>query len=321
MTPDILLIGQITVDDTVPAAPGQWVRRLGGNAFYSVAGARLWCEPERIGMVARVAEDLPFNVSEILQHAGLSTAGLKRTSQEALIEWIMYEEDGARQSLPRNHNLRDPAADLQTLYRRYLTHLGNLSASFDDIPVEWLPARAIHLAPQVIERHRETCVALASRTAFLSVDPSPHYSRGATAVELRSMLKGAGAFLPSQAEIQHMGGANGGWKMVVDDLRDAGFLEVIMKRGSAGCVLADSETKQTLMLEPAASSPVDLTGAGDAFSGAYTASRALGYSPLESAKRASVAAAMIIECSGAEEAFQLRPAEARNRLMEYTGVH
>jgi len=317
MTPDILFLGQITVDDTVPVNPGPWLRRLGGNAFYSVAGARLWCDAARIGTVARVASNLPFDVFTILEKAGLSSRGLKIYPEDALIEWIMYEEDGNRQSLPRNAALRDAAADLQTLYSRYLTHIGNLSASFEDVPGEWLPAQAIHLAPQIIERHRSSCMALASKTRFLSVDPSPHYSRSVPPHELRGLLPGVTAFLPSQAEVQHLGEHNNEWSSVVKDLHVSGFPEVVLKRGSSGCILMNEEQTATA-LPVVSASPVDLTGAGDAFSGAYTASRALGHSVLESAQRASVAAAMIIECSGTEEAFLLSPQDANERLKKYT---
>ena len=222
MTPDILLIGQITVDDTVPELPGRWERRLGGNAFYSVAGARLWCDPGRIGMVARVPRYLPLDVFSILRRAGMATDGLIPCSEDALIEWIMYEEDGNRQSMPRNPALRDSAADMQTLYSRYLTHLGNISASFEDVPTHWLPAKAIHLAPQVTERHVDSCRHLAEQTDFLSLDPSPHYSRSLSANEIHRLLPGVTAFLPSQAEIQHLGVASD-WHDVVADLYNAGF--------------------------------------------------------------------------------------------------
>jgi hypothetical protein len=47
------------------------------------------------------------------------------------------------------------------------------------------------------------------------------------------------------------------------------------------------------------------------------ASRAMGFEPVEAAQRAAVAAAMVIECSGAEDAMHLRPDSARSRLEDY----
>ncbi len=79
----------------------------------------------------------------------------------------------------------------------------------------------------------------------------------------------------------------------------------------------DQEQNSVLTLAAAQSTPKDFTGAGDAFSGAYAACRALGHSPKEAAERAIVTAAMIIECSGTEEAFALDPRQATERLTTY----
>jgi len=314
MNPQVLLLGQLTIDDTVPAEPGPWQRKLGGNALYSLAGAKLWCDPDALGVVARVPADLPFDIFAILENAGVSTRGLTVVQQNALVEWITYEEDGNRQSFPRNPELRDPSADLVTLQRRYLTHIETISASHHDIPSDWLPAEAIHLAPQVAERHSPSCVALSSQTKHLSVDPSPHYSRGRSAIDICALLRGATAFLPSQAEIEHLGIGLTDWLEPVRALRSAGFSEVLLKRGALGSLLSFGDTTEIQVLPAATALPRDLTGAGDAFSGAYAASRSMGKTPEEATARATVAAAMIIECFGAEEALQLKPQDARARL-------
>jgi sugar/nucleoside kinase (ribokinase family) len=240
--------------------------------------------------------------------------------EDALVEWILYEEDGNRQSLPRNRALRDPAADQQTLYSRYLSHIANLSASSEDIPAAWLPAKAIHLAPQVQERHSSSCRVLAHQTEFLSVDPSPHYSRGKSAAELKQILGGATAFLPSQAEIEHMNASYAAWSDAVEDLFAHSFSEVVMKRGPAGCLLMDRGQDSALALAAARSMPKDFTGAGDAFSGAYATCRALGHPPKEAAERAVVTAAMVIECCGTEEALALDPRQAEKRFAEYQKI-
>ena len=56
--PDLLVLGQVTVDHAVPATPGPWRESLGGNALYAAAGARLWCDPGRIGVVTRLGRGL-----------------------------------------------------------------------------------------------------------------------------------------------------------------------------------------------------------------------------------------------------------------------
>jgi hypothetical protein len=318
VAPNVLILGQITVDDTVPATPGMWERRLGGNALYAAAGARLWCGPEQVGIVSRASRHLPFDVYAILQQGGFSTDGLVPVDIEPMNEWVVYEEDGNRQTIPRYAPLRDPAASIEELFHRYLQHLEEVSPSYSDIPGSWLPAKAIHLAPQVLQRHGPGCAALAGQTEFLSVDPSPHYARSRNAAELVTMLPGTNAFLPSQAEIQHLAELYPDWPAALLALGQAGFPEVLLKQGSAGALLGVNGTVISLPAAPAAA--IDLTGAGDAFSGAYTASRSLGCSPHEAGARAAVAAAMIVECSGAPAAFALRPQDAQRRLGQYQAI-
>src|ERR1700730_9746848 len=43
--PDLLIIGQVTVDDVVPPTPGPWQRQMGGSSLYAAAGARLSLRP------------------------------------------------------------------------------------------------------------------------------------------------------------------------------------------------------------------------------------------------------------------------------------
>ncbi len=315
VAPDVLVLGQITVDDTVPATPGMWERRLGGNALYAAAGARLWCGAEQIGIVSRASKHLPFDVHAILQQAGFSTDGLVPVDIEPMNEWVVYEEDGNRQTIPRYAPLRDPAASIEELFRRYLRHLEDISPSYEDIPRAWLPAKAVHLSPQVFGRHGHSCKALADQTEFLSVDPSPHYARSRDAHELAAMLPGTHAFLPSQAEVQHLAELYPDWPSAVSALGLAGFPEVLLKQGSAGALLGIHG--KVISLPVAAAAATDLTGAGDAFSGAYAASRSLGYSPHQAGACAAVAAAMIVECAGAPAAFALNPQDAQRRLEQY----
>ena len=76
MVPNLLILGQISIDHVVPATPGPWFEGLGGNALYAAAGARLWHEPSRIGVVARRGQNLPVSLNATMEAAGLTTAGL-----------------------------------------------------------------------------------------------------------------------------------------------------------------------------------------------------------------------------------------------------
>lgn len=311
MKPDLILLGQFTVDHVVPAQPGPWEERIGGNVLYAAAAARLWLEPARIGVVARLARNFPGDPAALLDGAGIACHNLPAQAMEALVEWMLYEPDGSRRSLPRNASLRSTGTETGNgagdTYRR---HLAALSASVEDIPPAWLPAPAIYLAAQVAERHRESVARLRTRSEFLTVDPSPHYSRSRDVTGLVALLKGTSAFLPGEHEVRHL--AAGGWQMLAARLQTAGFPEVCLQRGAEGVLVATPggvtplPAPETIALDP--------TGAGDAFGGAYAACRLQGLPPLESARRAQVAAALVVECRGASAALALDPLAAARRM-------
>ena len=312
MSPDLILLGQVTVDHVVPARPGVWREQLGGNVLYAAAGARLWIEPERIGVVTRVGEGCPFEPRTHLARAGIAHVVVAATGREQLVEWFLYEEDGSRRSLPRNRALREAGGEGAGATADYLAHLEAQSPSAADIPAEWLPAGAVHLAPQVLERHEKTLRALVSRAGFVSVDPSPHYSSGRPVEALARALAHATACLPSEREVAHLVDVDG-WPGLAERLASAGFPEVVVKRGAAGAILCERGRHPVDV--PAQRVEVrDPTGAGDAFCGAYAACRLEGLPPAEAAWRATAAASLVIECEGAGAALALAPDTARRRL-------
>ena len=312
MRPDLILLGQTTVDHVVPARPGTWREQLGGNVLYAAAGARLWIAPERIGAVTRVGEGCPFDPRAYLERAGIGHVTVATTGREQLVEWFLYEEDGSRRSLPRNRALRDTGGEGAGAGSAYLAHLEAQSPSAADIPAEWLPTGAVHLAPQVLARHAESLRAFAFKAGFVSIDPSPHYSTGRSVEALARILAPATAFLPSEREVAHLVGEDG-WPGLGQRLASAGFSEVVVKRGAAGAILCERGSRPVeVPAQPAA--VLDPTGAGDAFCGAYAACRLEGVPPAEAARRATVAASLVIECEGADAALSLAPDAARRRL-------
>jgi ribokinase len=304
--PDLIIVGQVTIDDVVPAFPGAWRRQLGGSSLYAVAGARLWLEPARVGLLARVGSDYPFDVEALLRGAGLEHIALPVFQGEHLVEWLIYEADGTRRSLPRNTRLLEIGAEGSSSMGSYSELLLQIAPSADQLPEAWLPAPAMHLCPQVATRHRDTLNALHHAIRWISVDPSPHYSRDMNIQELSQYLAGATAFLPSAQEVQRLLGAMAPDALALA-LHRAGFAEVVIKRGSEPVMLAYEGAAHRVPTVPVP--VVDPTGAGDGFCGAYVACRLLGHSPAESARRATASAALIVGCSGVEAALRLATPE------------
>jgi ribokinase len=300
--PELIIVGQVTIDDVVPATPGAWRRQIGGSSLYALAGARMWLDASRIALLARVGHDYPFNVERLLRGVGLRHIALPSFPAEHLVEWLIYEADGSRRSLPRNSGLLDVGAEGSSSLQPYLQRLLDIAPTAEQIPTAWLPAAALHLCPQAGSRHRDSLRVLRNSIRWISADPSPHYSRSLDPVNLGQFLEGATAFLPSAQEmrplLQHYDPT-----ALALLLHRLGIAEVVLKRGAEPIILAHHDAVQSL---PIASIPIiDPTGAGDSFCGAYAACRLLGHEPLEAARRAAASAALIVGCSGVESALEL----------------
>ncbi len=324
--PDLIILGQVTVDDVVPAVPGPWRRQIGGSSLYALAGARLWLDASRIGLVARAGRDYPFDIEALLRGIGLQHVALSKFPGEHLVEWLIYEPDGSRRSLPRNAELLevgtegdvgsaefrpdggtlaagDPSGASSSLHP-YRQKLLDIAPTAAEIPPSWLPAPAIHLCPQVGTRHHDSLRSLRNSARWISVDPSPHYSRSLDPAGLAQFLRGAAAFLPSAQEVRPLLLSKDP-ESVALDLHRAGFAEVVLKRGAEPVVLATMDMVRSI--PTAATHAIDPTGAGDSFCGAYAACRLLGHEPAEAVRRAAASAALVVSCSGVEAALSLAP--------------
>jgi hypothetical protein len=100
MTPELLILGQITIDHVVPAEPGHWYERLGGNALYAAAGARLWCDSSRIGLVARRGPNMPASLGAMLAASGLTDSGIVPAATENMVAAVAISRG------PRNCAMR-----------------------------------------------------------------------------------------------------------------------------------------------------------------------------------------------------------------------
>jgi 2-dehydro-3-deoxygluconokinase len=72
-------------------------------------------------------------------------------------------------------------------------------------------------------------------------------------------------------------------------------IEVCVKRGDAGCFLADGECVPV----PQRIAPIDTTGAGDSFNAAYLTARLAGRPPAEAARAGHILAGTVIQHRGA----------------------
>jgi sugar/nucleoside kinase (ribokinase family) len=260
-------------------------------------------------VVSRRGASYPFPVENLLHWAGAGAVRVGHTTSEHLVEWILYEEDGTRRSLPRNADLRGASGE-GGASADYLTALEAISPEIGEAADFLEAADAVYLAPQVLARHAKAQRVLAGKAAFVALDPSPHYASEMDAGALRAALPQVDALLPSEMEARRILELSGGdAEHAVARLLDAGFPEVALKRGADGVTLGWKRGIETI--QAADVSLADPTGAGDAFGGAYAAARLMGYDPLEAARQGVAAAGLVIQSEGADAGLRADPAEAR----------
>lgn len=84
----------------------------------------------------------------------------------------------------------------------------------------------------------------------------------------------------------------------IDLLVEMGVSEVALTLGADGCAIADGELRSQLP-GPRVERAIDTSGAGDAFNGAYLASRLQGCSPANAAQAALLVASRVVTHAGA----------------------
>jgi len=98
---------------------------------------------------------------------------------------------------------------------------------------------------------------------------------------------------------------------ILDRILAMGPKIVVLKMGDKGCMVADTMTRT--LVRPHPCKPVDATGAGDTFGGAFVARLAAGDDPIAAARYANVAAALSTQGYGAVAPIP-RAAEVRAAL-------
>ncbi|MCQ0986314.1 carbohydrate kinase family protein [Jiella marina] len=312
--PRLVIIGQITVDDVVPAEPGPWQRQLGGNALYAAAGARLVLPEGEIGIVSRLGSGIDDAIEGDLQERGFRTA-IVRKAEPHLVEWFLYDPDGGRRTVPKGGRFRaiqDPETERET----YLAALEAISPAPEDVPDTWRTAPAFHLAPQVWKRHAAHLDAIPPG-ALITLDPSPHYAGEWDLDMFARMVRDGLTFLPSEQELCGLirsAASPADAPSVAKSLVQRLGQHAVVKLGATGALYWQDRGRHA---PPATAAVADPTGAGDGFCGAFAAARALGWAHTACVEAAIVAGAMMVECRGVAEAHDLSRAQFEDRLAAY----
>jgi sugar/nucleoside kinase (ribokinase family) len=293
--PDLVLLGNLLVDDLVFADGTTRMGMAGGALLHASLGAALW--GARVGCVSLYGDDYPTHVLDALRARGIALDGVIPLGRGGVRVWLLYEGDVRH-----------------VVYRLDGPSHESISPTPAQIPAAWRGARAFHLAPMPLARQRE--LVESCRGGFISVDPYALVTESSLDA-WRAVLAGADVFLPSEDELR------------LDDVeRDphaalrrlaVGRLHFIaFKRGARGGILYDAHEDRFYDWAARAGAVVDPTGAGDAFGQGFVTALLRGTSPVEALDYGVITASFAIERWGADALLAATRDEADARLARWT---
>ncbi len=291
MSPDLVVIGNLLVDDVVFADGQTRMGEPGGAVLYAALGATLW--GIRVGVVSVRGDDYPRAPLRTMAARGVDLAGARTLGRPGLRTWLLYE-DRRRQVV---HRLDRPSH-------------AEVSPGPADIPAEWQAARAFHLAPMPMDVQQSLVSALGGRP-LVSLDPYL-LLRAETLAIWRALLPAVDVFFVSEDE-DELG------EPAVRELAGERTRFLLWKRGARGGQLWDARQKRSLEWAARAEAVRDPTGAGDAFAGGFLAGLLLGDGPEPALERGVVSASFAIAELGPAGMLAATAEAAEQRRREWYG--
>ena len=324
MEPRFVVAGLLRRDYLLPPVGLPLLDAPGGNLLYAAGGLRVW--ESDIGLLSLVGEDYPFQWLRNFEGRGFDTQGIKVLPASLdLRNFLSYSETfELSRSNPVSHFARrglnfpksllgyQPPLDVAKRPRQLHPHAPTVS----QIPPKYLEVSAVHLCPMDFTTHGQLLTAFkAGLTTTVTLDPEPAYMNPDFLKDLRELLNGLTAFLPSEEELRALfwGKTNDLWEMA-EELGGYGCELIVIKQGGQGQMVFDAMSKQRWELPAYSSRMADPTGAGDAFCGGFLAGYRKNYEPLDAALFGNVSASLTVEGSGPFYPLDVMPGLAQARL-------
>ncbi len=326
----LVFVGQLRRQYLLPFQGRPLLDTPGGNLLHAASGARLWVDS--VSLLARVGENYPHEWLSAFKQRGMDPAGVKIIPDSIDLRTFMVYTDSQnfQRTNPVSHFVRlglpfpkgllgyqPPQAE-----QDQRLHANPDSPKLTDIPANHLVARAVHLAPLDLLTHSQLATAFRQGgVPFVTIDPGPGYMNASFLDDLRSLLQGVTAFLPSEEEIRNLfwGRTTDLWEMAMT-LAGFGCEIVVIKRGGVGQLVYERASGKKWEIPGYPSRMVDPTGAGDAFCGGFLAGFAATLDPLQAAMHGNISASFSIEGSGAFYLLDSMPGLAQARLQSLSSL-
>lgn len=325
--PDFICLGGLRVDYLISPEGRTANGVFGGNAVFAAVGARLWAEPGQVGILAKTGPNFPRGWLGELERHGID-AKCVISIAEAVDQRTFFSHmaDGSRdEGNPESHyralglalpegleGYSQPSADAQETIYRPLRVAGD-----EVVPACW-PRRGFHASP-VSWESTVSCIQAAHRAGVPQITLDPGLWIGQRSLdEISPVLARCSAFLPSEAEAYLLFGPAASRQEMARRLADAGAPVVVLKLGAEGSLVYQRRDDSFASIPALPAAVVDVTGAGDAFCGAFAVGLAQTGDPVAAACWGAVAASFVVEGFGALYGLEKAvPKERERRAVFY----
>jgi ribokinase len=332
VTPDLVTVGGLTVDNVISADGTVALAQAGGNGAYSAVGALMW--RPRVGLVSCAVETYPRETIARLETHGVDLGGVAWSDERlAACNWFIYDAEGRREEgltsppealaeagFPTD---RLSAADIARWRAMLLQRVMPDEISYSDfrvrhpltaaqVPEGWRHARGVLLAPSQAEVMIAMLDHFGPGGATVIADPGWQLA-GRSLDEIAPILTRLDAFLPSEVELRALvPGAGLGDALAELARRCPGA--VMVKLGPSGALVWDRAAGAPVAVPARPALALDPTGAGDSFCGGFLAGLVETGDPVMAARFGAISAARIVSHFGADGALPVERAAIRASL-------
>ena len=330
MEPKFVIAGHLSRDYILPPAGRPLIDVAGGHLVYTATGLSIW--EQGAGLLARVGEDYPHDWLRSFEQHGWDTRGIRILAEtidlRSFHAWLdphTVQDAGpvahfARLGLPFPKSLLGYQPPNEARDDRKTAHPASPRPA--DIPVDYFEARAFHVCPlDYLTASRLLPAFRQANATCVTLDPSTAYMAGACMDDVRSLLQGLTAFLPSEEQLRNLfwGRTDDLWQMA-ETLGTFGCEFIVIKRGARGQMLYDAISKKRWEIPAYPARLADLTGAGDSFCGGFLAGYQRTFDPLRAVLHGNISASLTIEGYGVFHALETLPGLAQARLDSLTEI-
>ncbi len=276
---DLVTVGHLSIDRIIsPKIPTPEPALGGPPTYVSLAARKL---DAKVSIISKVGGDFPSEYVLWLRANGIDLSGLKQVRDASTTRFLLKYGKGERQL-----QLKSRAPPI----------------SPEDVPSS-LRAKAVHIAPIANELSRNVVDKLRASTDTLSLDPQGFLRRFDEQGNVKlsrlvetGILRHIDVYKSSLSEIRAATGLTN-LQPAVQKIHSHGPRIVMVTRGMKGSTLFFNQE----LYEIQACKPrivKDLTGAGDAFVGAFLAEQVRGEDPAWCACIGSAASSFVVEGVG-----------------------